>query len=76
MTDCILTRKLQEKKNGFTFLTTAIMLNPQYNGAAQKVQATREEKLVLTRGNYLFNGQLSCRSYAKISKSLISLQLN
>ena len=47
MTDCILTRRLQEKENGFTFLTTAIMLNPQYNGAAQKVQATREEKLVL-----------------------------
>ena len=47
MTDCILTRRLQEKKNDFTFLTTATMLNPQYNGAAQKVQATREEKLVL-----------------------------
>ena len=47
MTDCILTRRPQEK-NGFTFLRTTIMLNPQYNGAAQKVQATREEKLVIT----------------------------
>ena len=47
MTDCILTRRLQEKKNGFTFLRIKIMLNPSYNGVVERVQATREERLIL-----------------------------
>ena len=46
MTDCILTRRLQEK-NGFTFLRIKVMLNPQYNGSAQKIEITGEERLVL-----------------------------
>lgn len=40
------TRRLQEK-NGFVFLRIKFMLNLQYNGAAQGVKATREERLVL-----------------------------
>ena len=47
MTDCILTPRLQENK-WFCFLRNKIMLNPPHNGAVQKVQATREERLVLT----------------------------
>ena len=35
------------RKKDFTFLRIKIMLNMQYNGAAQKVQATREEGLIL-----------------------------
>ena len=42
ITDCILTRRQQEKKLRFK-----IMFNPQHNGAARRVQATREERLVL-----------------------------
>ena len=39
MADCILTRRLQEKKVLLS-LRIKIMLNLQYNGAAQKVQTT------------------------------------
>ena len=41
-TECILTRRQQEKKLRFK-----IMLNPQYNGAARRVQSTTEERLIL-----------------------------
>ena len=53
--DCILRRRLQEK-NGFTFLRIKIMLNPQYNVAARKVQTTREERLVLIEAKNILNG--------------------
>ena len=46
MTDCILTRRLQEK-NGFTFLRIKIMLNRQYNGVVERVLITGDEILVL-----------------------------
>ena len=35
------------RKNGFTFLRIKVMLNPQYNGSAQKIEITGEERLVL-----------------------------
>ena len=41
-TECILTRRQQEKKLRFK-----IMLNPQYNGAARRVQSTTEERILL-----------------------------
>ena len=48
MTDCIVSYNTETtKKNGFAFLRIKIMLNRQYYGAAQKVQTTREERLVL-----------------------------
>ena len=56
------------------------MLSPQHNGAARGVQggkiSTHGELKVHWRGIIYFYGQLSCRSYAKINKSLISLQVN
>ena len=39
-----LTRRQQEKKSRFKIKT---MLNPLYNGAARRIQVTREERLAL-----------------------------